>query len=59
MPSNVLGYLVSPFLLQGALLTLELSVVAMAFGLLLGLGLALLRLSRHAPLRGAAAGVHL
>jgi polar amino acid transport system permease protein len=54
MPSNVLGYLVSPFLLQGALLTLELSVVAMAFGLLLGLGLALLRLSRHASLRGAA-----
>src|SRR6202035_2153452 len=45
---------VSPFLLQGALLTLELSVVAMAFGLLLGLGLALLRLSRHAPIRGAA-----
>jgi polar amino acid transport system permease protein len=54
MPSNVLSYLVSPFLLQGALLTLQLSVVAMGFGLLLGLGLALLRLSRHAPLRGAA-----
>jgi polar amino acid transport system permease protein len=54
MNSGVLGYIVSPFLLQGALLAIEIAVLAMAAGLLLGLGLALLRLSRHSAIRGAA-----
>src|SRR5271170_7110616 len=54
MPIDFLSYVVSPFLLQGALLAVEISVVSMALGLVLGLGLALLRLSRHAALRGPA-----
>ncbi len=54
MPTDFLSYVVSPFLLRGALLALEISVLAMAFGLALGLGLALMRLSRHAALRGPA-----
>jgi polar amino acid transport system permease protein len=54
MNSGVLGYIVSPFLLRGALLAIEIAVLAMAAGLLLGLGLALLRLSRHSAIRGAA-----
>src|SRR6202035_2705844 len=45
---------VSPFLLQGALLTIKIAALAMVLGLLLGLVLALLRLSRHAAIRGAA-----
>lgn len=40
-----------PFLLQGALVTLELSLVSMSFGLVLGLGVALGRLSRSRWLR--------
>src|SRR3954462_12953994 len=39
-----------PLLLQGALVTLVLSVVSMALGLALGLAAALLKLSRHAAL---------
>ena len=39
-----------PLLLQGALVTLVLSVVSMAVGLALGLAAALLKLSRHAAL---------
>src|SRR5580700_10415512 len=54
MPTDFLSYVVSPFLLWGALLAIEISVLAMAFGLALGLGLALMRLSRHAALRGPA-----
>jgi polar amino acid transport system permease protein len=54
MPTDFLAYVVSPFLLWGALLAIEISVLAMAFGLVLGLGLALMRLSRHAALRGPA-----
>src|SRR5712672_137536 len=49
-----LSYIVEPFLLEGALLALQISVLAMALGLLLGLGLALARLSRHSAIRGAA-----
>ena len=52
MPTDFLSYVVSPFLLRGALLAIEISVLAMAFGLVLGLGLALMRLSRHAWVRG-------
>jgi polar amino acid transport system permease protein len=54
MPTDFLAYVVSPFLLRGALLAIEISVLAMAFGLALGLVLALMRLSRHAALRGPA-----
>jgi len=54
MPTDFLSYVVSPFLLQGALLAIEIAVLAMAFGLALGLGLALMRLSRHAALRSPA-----
>jgi polar amino acid transport system permease protein len=54
MPTDFVSYLVTPFLLQGALLAIEISVVSMALGLSLGLGLALARMSRHAVLRGPA-----
>jgi polar amino acid transport system permease protein len=54
MPTDFLSYVASPFLLKGALLAVEISVLAMAFGLVLGLVLALMRLSRHAALRGPA-----
>ena len=45
------GYIVNPFLLEGAWTAIKISAVAMVGGLILGLGLALLRLSRIAPLR--------
>ena len=48
MSSQFLHYLTSHFLLEGALLAIEIAVVSMVAGLVLGLGLALLRLSRHA-----------
>ena len=51
---EVLGYTVSGFLLQGALTALEIAVIAVAAGMVLGLGLAMMRLSRLAPVRGAA-----
>src|SRR6516165_7257862 len=54
MSSQFLHYLTSHFLLEGALLAIEIAVVSMVAGLVLGLGLALLRLSRHAVLRGPA-----
>jgi len=54
MSSEFLHYLTSHFLLEGALLAIEIAVVSMVVGLVLGLGLALLRLSRHAMLRGPA-----
>jgi len=40
----------APFLMKGAVFTIELSLGGMFFGLLLGFGLALMRLSRHAAL---------
>jgi polar amino acid transport system permease protein len=49
-----LTYMVSPFLLRGALLALKIAALAMVLGLFLGLGLALLRLSRFPAIRGAA-----
>jgi polar amino acid transport system permease protein len=52
--TEFLHYLASRFLLEGAVLAIEIAVVSMALGLVLGLGLALLRLSRHAALRGPA-----
>ncbi len=49
-----LTYMVSPFLLRGALLALKIAALAMVLGLLFGLLLALARLSRHAAVRGTA-----
>ncbi|WP_428487719.1 amino acid ABC transporter permease/ATP-binding protein [Rhodopila sp.] len=54
MPNNFVTYLTSSFMLQGALLALEIAGLAMAAGLILGLGLALLRLSRSSVLSGIA-----
>jgi polar amino acid transport system permease protein len=51
---ELVGYVFEPFLWDGALLAVEIAALAMAGGFLLGLGLALLRLSRLAPVRGAA-----
>jgi polar amino acid transport system permease protein len=47
----IFQYATLPFLLQGALLAVEISVLAMAGGVVLGLGLALMRLSTFAPIR--------
>jgi polar amino acid transport system permease protein len=52
--SEMLGYVVSPFLLQGAWLAVEIASLAMVGGMIMGLGLALLRISRLAPLRAIA-----
>jgi polar amino acid transport system permease protein len=54
MPTQFLAYVISPFLLKGALLAVEIAALSIVLGLLLGLGLALLRQSRHRALRGAA-----
>jgi polar amino acid transport system permease protein len=54
MPTHFVGYLTSSFLLQGALLALEIAGLAMMSGLILGLGLAMLRLSRSSVLSGIA-----
>ena len=51
---ELLSYVVEPFLLQGALLAIQIAALAMIGGMALGLGLALMRLSRLAPVRGAA-----
>jgi len=51
---EMLRYTVDPFLLSGALIALEIAVASMVAGILLGLGLALLRLSRIRALSGAA-----
>jgi polar amino acid transport system permease protein len=51
---EMFGYIVDPFLLEGALVALEIASVAMLIGTALGLGLALLRLSRFKFVRGAA-----
>ncbi|HZZ60968.1 MAG TPA: amino acid ABC transporter permease/ATP-binding protein [Roseiarcus sp.] len=49
-----LGYVVEPFLWDGALLAVKIAILSMAGGVLLGFGLALLRLSRFAVLSAAA-----
>src|SRR5580692_7771621 len=51
---HFLTYVASPFLLRGALLAIKIAALAMTFGLLLGLVLALSRLSRYPAVRGAA-----
>jgi polar amino acid transport system permease protein len=51
---ELLSYVVLPFLLEGALLAVQISALAMVGGVFLGLGLALMRLSSHAPIRAAA-----
>src|ERR1700743_3622436 len=50
---EVLGYVFSAFLLHGAVSALKIAALAMIGGLVLGLGLAVIRLSPLAPLRGA------
>jgi polar amino acid transport system permease protein len=52
--ASFLTYVISPFLLRGALLAVKIAALAMVLGLVLGLVLALLRLSRHAAVRSAA-----
>ena len=54
MSTEFLSYVGSRFLLEGAVLAIEISVVSMSLGLVLGLGIALMRLSRHAAVRGPA-----
>jgi polar amino acid transport system permease protein len=51
---ELLSYTVEPFLLEGALLALQIAALAMVGGMVLGLGLALMRLSRLSVVRGAA-----
>ena len=51
---EVLSYVCSGFLLDGALTAIEIAALAMVGGIVLGLMLALMRLSRLAPVRGAA-----
>jgi polar amino acid transport system permease protein len=51
---ELLSYTVEPFLLEGALLALQIAALAMVGGMFLGLGLALMRLSRLSVVRGAA-----
>lgn len=50
------GYIVSPFLLGGAWIAVKITLLAMSIGLALGLGLALMRLSRFKALNSAAWG---
>ena len=51
---ELFGYVLEPFLWQGALTAVEISALAMIGGVILGLGLALLRLSRIGVVRGLA-----
>ena len=51
---ELLHYTVEPFLLDGALLALQIAALAMVGGVILGLGLALMRLSRFSAVRGLA-----
>ncbi|HEY1432195.1 MAG TPA: amino acid ABC transporter permease/ATP-binding protein [Stellaceae bacterium] len=53
-PLEFVSYVFSGFLLAGALTAVQITALAMSAGLVLGLGLALVRLSPLAPLRGAA-----
>jgi polar amino acid transport system permease protein len=50
------GYVDSPFLLGGAWIAVKITLIAMSIGLVLGLGLALMRLSRFKALNSAAWG---
>lgn len=50
------NYAISGFLWNGAFIAVEITAISMSFGLVLGLGLALLRLSRIGVLRNLAAG---
>jgi polar amino acid transport system permease protein len=52
--TEILSYAIAPFLLEGALLAVEIAALAMVAGALLGLGIALMRMSRFAPVRGIA-----
>ncbi len=49
-----LSYVVSPFLLRGAVLAVEIAALSIVAGLFLGLLLALMRQARHPALRGVA-----
>src|ERR1700751_5410135 len=51
---EVLNYVLSSFLLDGAVTALKIAALSMVGGVILGLGLALMRLSPLAPVRGAA-----
>jgi polar amino acid transport system permease protein len=51
---EMLGYVVNPFLLAGAWLAVEIAALAMLGGMIMGLGLALMRMSRLAPVRAIA-----
>ena len=53
--TDFVGYATSGFLWSGALIAVEITLLAMSAGLVLGLGLALMRLSPLAFLRGIAA----
>ena len=53
-PVEFVSYVFSGFLLAGALTAVQITVLAMSAGVVLGLGLALVRLSSVAPLRIAA-----
>ena len=54
MADRDFSYAIAPFLLEGALLAVEIAALAMVAGALLGLGIALMRMSRFAPVRGIA-----
>jgi polar amino acid transport system permease protein len=51
---ELLSYVADPFLLQGAVLAVKIAALAMLGGVVLGLGLALMRLSRLRPVRMSA-----
>jgi polar amino acid transport system permease protein len=51
---EMLSYVANPFLLEGAWLAIEIAALAMLGGVIMGLGLALMRLSRWAPVRAIA-----
>jgi polar amino acid transport system permease protein len=53
--SGFFDYLLNPFLLEGAVTTLWLTVASLSAGLVLGIGLALMRLSGNPVLSGIAA----
>jgi polar amino acid transport system permease protein len=53
-PSVFFGALTSPAFIEGARITILLTIVSMVGGLLLGLGIALLRTNRWAPVRSLA-----
>lgn len=53
---ELVGYVGSPFLLGGAWIAVKITLIAMSIGLVLGLGLALMRLSRFKTLNSAAWG---